>query len=264
MHHKYPKISIVTPSFNQGEYLEETILSILNQNYPNLEYIIIDGGSNDNSVDIIRKYEDNLKYWISESDSGQTNAINKGLKRITGEIWAYLCSDDTYNDKVLIKVAESFIKNDKIDVLYGNCNWIDEKGRFIRNKKPPFISYERLLKDNYLYQPSMFLSKSILEKHGYFNENLHYGMDYEYWLRISKDAVFEYIDDTLSNYRLHSTSKSVSQLKNMRKEMIRIKKPYGKELHAKFSYWYYVLFGIRYNQLKQYFFRNVYNKIVKK
>ena len=118
---KKAKISIITPSFNQGKYLEQTILSVLDQKYPNLEYIIIDGGSNDNSVEIIKKYEHRLKYWVSEKDNGQANAINKGLSHCTGEIICWLNSDDYYLPDTLKKIS-NIIDINKKQILFGNCN----------------------------------------------------------------------------------------------------------------------------------------------
>lgn len=256
-----PRISIVTPSYNQGQYLEATIKSVLGQNYPNLEYFIIDGGSIDDSVDIIKKYKNQLAFWTSEPDNGQTSAINKGLNLITGDIWAYLCSDDTYNKNVFFDIKKQFIENPDIDVIYGDCNWIDEFGNLIRRKKPSPYSVKKLLKDNFLYQPSIFLRKRVLVKYGYFDENLKYAMDYEYWLRISKDSKFKYLHIPIANYRLHSSSKTVGQLRAMRKEMIKIKKVYGRGLHAKFSYWYYLIWGIKFNRLKQYYFKKLHRKI---
>src|SRR5688572_2633651 len=118
---KYPKISIITPSYNQGEYIEKTILSVLEQNYPNLEYIIIDGGSTDNSTEIIRKYADRITYWISEPDKGQSDAINKGLKLATGDIVNWLNSDDYYEPGALFKVAEAF-NNPEVNVFAGRSH----------------------------------------------------------------------------------------------------------------------------------------------
>ena len=125
----WPKISIITPSYNQGEFLERTILSVIEQNYPNLEYIIIDGGSTDGSVDIIQKYADKLAYWISEKDNGQTHAINKGFKKATGEIVAWLNSDDELCEGALMAVASVFMEHDEADFVFGNQYSIDSNGK---------------------------------------------------------------------------------------------------------------------------------------
>ena len=121
-----PKISIIIPSFNQNEFIEETILSIINQNYPNIEIIVIDGGSNDKTLDIISKYKENFDFLISEKDNGQSHAINKGFNKSTGEIVTWLCSDDTYLPNCLKTVGEYFNKNPDVDFLYGNVISIDE------------------------------------------------------------------------------------------------------------------------------------------
>ena len=122
----YSKISIVTPSYNQSQFLERTILSVLNQNYPNLEYLIIDGGSTDGSVEIIRKYEKYLAYWVSEKDNGQADAINRGFQKSTGKILAWLNSDDIYLPGTLLKVSETFNKNPEVDLIFSNIFFIDE------------------------------------------------------------------------------------------------------------------------------------------
>jgi len=128
-----PKISIVTPSFNQGQYIEETILSIVNQNYPNLEYIIIDGGSTDNTVEIIKKYEKHLAYWVSEKDKGQSEAINKGFRKATGDIVCWINSDDFFMPGSLLKVGERFAKDNSLDLLNGHCLLIDEHSNILSN-----------------------------------------------------------------------------------------------------------------------------------
>ena len=254
MEKDYPKISVVTPSFNQGEFLERTIESVLNQGYPNLEYLIIDGGSTDDSVEIIKKYESNLSYWVSEKDSGQTDAINKGLKRITGDVWTYLCSDDTYVGDVFFKVAEIFQKNPEYGVVYGGTNFVNENDIVTRIKYPGEFRRERLLRGNYLYQPSMFMHKNLIKEHGLFSEELHYGMDYEYWLRLSDNTKFYYVKDIFSNYRLHSDSKSMDRVVDMVRESSDIRKEYGAGIIADLDYLKFKFFGNYYYKLKRKFF----------
>ena len=132
---RYPKISIITPSYNQGQFLEQTILSILSQDYPNLEYIIMDGGSSDNSVEIIRKHEDNLTYWVSEPDKGQSDAINKGFQRATGDILTWLNSDDYYLPGTLHTVAEYFTQHPDVECIYGDLQVVASNGDllYVRN-----------------------------------------------------------------------------------------------------------------------------------
>ncbi|MBX2989880.1 MAG: glycosyltransferase [Bacteroidetes bacterium] len=247
---KTPKISIVTPSFNQGQFLESTITSILDQGYPNLEYLIIDGGSTDNSVEIIKKYQKHLAYWVSEKDRGQTDAINKGLRRITGDIWGYLCSDDTYNPGTFERCMREF-KTSDADVLYGNCNFVNAEGTITRKKHPPAFTRERLLKGNFLYQPSMFLRRSVLDRFGLFDEALHYSMDYEYWVRISTEVKFAYVDYPFSNYRLHRQSKSMHAVIGMNKEGRQIMKKHGVGIMADFRYYRFNMFGKHYYAFKR-------------
>ncbi len=209
-----PKITIVTPSFNQGAFIEKTILSVLNQQYPNLEYIIIDGGSTDNTVEIIRKYEKQVDYWVSEKDNGQSHALNKGFAKATGEIVAWINSDDWYEENTFEIVSKTFA-NSKIVVIAGNCKMVyegtDEKN-FI--DKPGDINFERLTKYWKLFfcppQPSIFFRKAVLDKVGNLDESLAYGMDLDLWLRISKRYQFHYVNELLSNYLVHDASKSGS------------------------------------------------------
>src|SRR5262245_11946447 len=136
-----PRITVVTPSFNQAAYLEQTILSVLGQNYPNLEYIVIDGGSTDGSVDIIKKFQDGISYWISEKDRGQGHAINKGLIRATGDIVAYLNSDDYYLDGALQRVADYFVINPEVDLIHGRCRVVDESGTKVSERVGSIARY---------------------------------------------------------------------------------------------------------------------------
>ena len=210
-------ISIITPSFNQGLYLEKTIDSVLSQNYPKLEYIIIDGGSNDNSINIIKKYEKHLTYWVSELDSGQSEAINKGFKKATGDIINWINSDDYYEKDTFKTVAEAFV-DPNTQVLCGRGNIINEAGEFIRHSRGTDV-YEGNLHKTIgwarMDQPETFFRRSVLEKIGYLRQDLHYLMDRDLWIRF----LFNYglkgikkIDDKLINFRLHSNSKTVSQL----------------------------------------------------
>lgn len=208
-----PKISIITPSFNQGPYLEQTILSVIKQNYPNLEYIIIDGGSTDCTIEIIKKYESYLKYWVTEKDKGQADGINKGLKYCTGDIFNWINSDDYLEEGTLYKVAESFF-DQKTGIVAGTvCNF-DNKGlkKTVQNRR---ISIEGILSSDadYVYhQPGVWMRMDIMKKVGEFRTDYHYCFDQQYILRylLINDEV-KYINDTLAYFRLHEASKSVSQ-----------------------------------------------------
>ena len=208
----WPLISIVTPSYNQAQYLEETIRSILLQGYPNLEYIIIDGGSTDGSIDIIRRYEPWLAYWVSEPDQGQADAINKGWRRCRGEIVAWLNSDDTYEPDALRMVAQEMNSEKDHPVVYGDCNFIDETGRFLRTIHPPPLSLGSLIRywvpDSVPPQPAIFLSLRVIQDVGLLNTSLHYAMDYDLCVRAISHYRFHHIPRPLANYRYHSESKT--------------------------------------------------------
>lgn len=206
----YPKISIVTPSYNQGRFLEETILSVIDQNYPNLEYIIIDGGSADNSVDIIKKYEKHLAYWVSEKDNGQTHAINKGFSRASGEILNWLNSDDMLSENALQLVAEETIKNPSADFFYGDFKVIDNSGKEVFTRKsPPYNFYSLIYGRQLSCQPAVFFRKRVLDKIGYLDESLKFCMDIEFWIRaaINKSS-FCQILQPLAIARMHPDAKT--------------------------------------------------------
>ena len=186
-----PRITIITPSLNQAAFLEQTINSVLDQDYPNLEYIVIDGGSTDGSVEIIQRYANHLTYWVSEKDRGQGHAINKGLERATGDIIAYLNSDDYYLPGALQRVGEFFTKHPEVDLLHGRCRFVDPAGNKIGDRLGSMMSYQEILdlwdvwwKERNFVQPEVFWTRRITERIGDFREDLHWVMDYEYWVRI--------------------------------------------------------------------------------
>lgn len=212
----WPKISVITPSYNQADFIEETIKSVLSQNYPNLEYWVIDGGSTDGTVDILKKYNGKIN-WISKKDKGQTHAINKGLKKSTGDILAYLNSDDIYLPDTLRKVGEYYSKN-KSDWITGDCLVIDENGNKVKGgwliqgyKRLLMALYSRatlMVADSMIPQPSTFWSRRAYEKVGDFNEKYNYVMDYDYWLRLSKYYRPRDLKVPLSGFRAQPASKS--------------------------------------------------------
>lgn len=210
----WPRISIVTPSYNQGQFIEETIRSVLLQGYPNLEYLIFDGGSTDGSVDIIRKYEPWLSYWVSEHDRGQSHAINKGFKLASGEILAWLNSDDFYTPIALEIVAKTFSQHREALVLSGLCEKVDENGKKISIKMPRQLTPEHFLCGGRVPgQPAVFFQKIIYETIGGLNENLHYLLDWEYWLRMSLNFPPEatvLINQTLAKARIWSQAKTLT------------------------------------------------------
>jgi glycosyltransferase involved in cell wall biosynthesis len=232
---RWPKISIVTPSYNQAPFLEETIRSVLLQGYPNLEYIIIDGGSTDGSVEIIRKYEKWLAYWVSEPDQGQSNAINKGWRRATGEICAWLNSDDVYLPGALKNVARSFIEYPEKELLYGDLLYIDQKSTISGYLRAPDFSLERLVYENYIPQPTTFLKRAALERVGYLNEDLHFCMDYDLWLRIAANRRSFYLPRTLAAFRFHPQSKTTTQFVRMTVEMADVAERFMREIGSEWQ-----------------------------
>ncbi len=202
----YPKISIVTPSYNQGRFLEVTIQSVLDQNYPDLEYIIIDGGSTDNSVDIIKKYEKHLSYWISEKDDGQADAINKGIRRSTGEIIGWLNSDDTYVKGAFLKVIGAFKKNPDCIVVHGDRILIDADNHVVGwTALPPFNP--QCYGFN-VCSETAFWRRNAMDKIGLLNASLRFAMDLEFFSRLYQVGLFCKIDDYLGCFRCHPDNKS--------------------------------------------------------
>jgi glycosyltransferase involved in cell wall biosynthesis len=214
-----PRISVITPSFNQGKYIEATIHSVLGQDYPNLEYIIMDGGSSDNTLSILRRYEDRV-IWFSEKDRGQSHAINKGLRCSTGEIVAFLNSDDIYENGALMAVGQYFQNHPAAMWLTGQCKTVDENLREVR-KWVTFYkdfwlrlkSYPALLVLNYISQPATFWRKSLVDEVGFIDEELCFVMDYDYWLRIGRCNPLHVIPKNLASFRTHTSSKTRSLTK---------------------------------------------------
>jgi glycosyltransferase involved in cell wall biosynthesis len=211
-----PKVTIVTPSFNQGQYLEETIRSVLDQGYPNLEYMVIDGGSADNSVEIIRKYEGHLAYWVSEKDRGQTHAINKGMARATGDILAYINSDDYYLPGALERVAKYATEHAETDLIHGRCRYVDEHGAKIGEQFASISEYRQIVDlwdvwwaRRQFVQPEVFWTRRIAEKIGPLRDELQWVMDYEYWARMLRNgARVGRIDAELACFRFQPQQKT--------------------------------------------------------
>ena len=209
-----PKISVITPSLNQGRYLKQCIESILSQDYSNLELIIIDGGSTDESIDVIKKFEKNITFWVSEPDGGQSDAINKGFQRASGDLVAWLNADDYYLPGAFQNVVKAYSINQKAPFYFGDGLRVDETGSVIS----PFFPSGTLYFDrqalvmglNYILQPSTFISRSSLELAGNLDTNLHYGMDSDLWMRLSKFGEPCTIPATLSASREYAETKTAS------------------------------------------------------
>jgi|GEM_PF-882281 len=209
---KMPKISIVTPSFNQGRFLEECITSVLEQDYPDFEYIIIDGGSTDNSLDIISAHQPYLAYFVSESDKGQSSAISKGFKKAKGELVAWLNSDDYYLPGAFKKVAEAYGRDPEASFYFGNGFRVDsmgmKKSRYFEGETVHFNRDALLYCLNYILQPATFINASYLNKVHFLDEDLHYGMDTDLWLKLSKEKMPAFVPETLAVSREYEDTKT--------------------------------------------------------
>jgi len=219
-----PLVSIITPSFNQMRYLEATIESVLGQDYPHIEYIIVDGGSTDGSVDVIQKHAGRLAWWVSEQDKGQTDAINKGFNRATGEILAWINSDDTYNPGAVSQAAKYLIENPEVGLVYADCNFIDEDDRVIGQFNAAQTDLRRL-REGYVHIPqqTMFFRAKYWQKLGPLDPSFYFAMDYDLWTRIAAHAPFKYLaGQTWANFRLHTSGKTVAADDRCWPEMIRV------------------------------------------
>ncbi len=217
-----PRISLVTPSFNQGHLLEETIRSVLLQNYPNLEYYVIDGGSQDGTVDVLRHYQPWLTGWTSERDRGQSHAINKGFQRVGGELVGWLNSDDLLEPGALAQVAAVYREHPEADVIYGDSLYVDAANRPVAQRSPaaPF-DFHRLLQHNLIPQPSAFLARQALRPPLRVREDLHFIMDYMLWLELAERGCrFHFVPEVWSRYRLHDQSKTCSALFRFQHEVL--------------------------------------------
>ncbi len=197
-------VSIVTPSFNQCRFIEETLLSVKNQDYPYIEHIVIDGGSSDNTLEILKKYEGTYNlHWVSEPDEGHSDAVNKGFRMAKGEIIGWLNSDDVYFDrKTISAVVEAFQKHPEADVIYGDCAYIWEDGTILRIQCVPGFRYSRLLRGCFLEQPAVFFRRHVVETHQ-LDKRLKVAIDYEYWLRIGREYRFYHLPRILAADRNH-------------------------------------------------------------
>jgi len=218
-----PSISIVTPTLNQAGFIGYTIDSVLNQGYPKLEYLVLDGGSIDGTQEILESYGDRLS-WCIEPDMRQSSAINQGWKNTSGEILAWINSDDFYFPDILNRVGNYFQQHADVDMLYGECDYVDLGGRYLRPYPTQNFDYKSLLisTDNYIPQPAVFFRRRVLDEVGFLDEALDYVMDFEFWLRIGRFFTVMHIPDRLAALRLHTQAKSISRLDRFGNELVEV------------------------------------------
>ncbi len=218
-----PLVSIVTPSYNQARFLPATIESVLGQTYPNIEYIIIDGGSSDDSQQIIRRYAERLAYWVSEPDQGQTDAINKGFARANGQVLAWLNSDDTYQPNAVAEAVDYLKLHPQVGLVYGQAGYIDEHGRQIGQFPAAQTDYQRLRRGYvHIPQQAAFWRADLWQQVGPLDPSYYFAMDYDLWLRLARVSQIRYVPRLWANFRLHSGAKTIADDDRCWPEMIRI------------------------------------------
>jgi glycosyltransferase involved in cell wall biosynthesis len=205
-----PLVSIVTPSFNQREFIDATIQSVLKQDYPNVEHIVMDGGSTDDTMKLLKQYE-HLE-WVSEPDKGQSDAINKGFKRSKGEIIAWLNSDDIYMPGAISEAVAALQQHPDWGIVYSNLIEIDSTGKSLRRfVTDEFDLEQEINRGNIIPQPASFFRRGVIEQAGWIDERYHYAMDYDLWIRAARIAPIKKVDGWWAGFRLHETSKTVSE-----------------------------------------------------
>ena len=217
-----PLVSIVSPSLNQAQFLEQAIQSVLGQGYPRLEYIIVDGGSTDGSVDIIRRYADRLAWSVSELDTGQAEAINKGLRRARGEIVAWLNSDDVYLPGAVAEAVRAFQAYPEAGLVFGNVLALDEAGRTLNLLRYGDWNLADLMAFRIIGQPAVFLRRSVLEQAGSLDTSYHYLLDHQLWLRMAQVSGMRYLPKTLAAARYHLAAKNIAHPMEFAQEVQRI------------------------------------------
>lgn len=225
----YPLVSIITPSYNQGTFIRETINSVLSQDYPYIEYIIIDGGSTDNTLEILNEYRNKL-YYVSEPDEGQSDAVNKGLKKANGEIIGWINSDDLYYPGVISKIVDIFRNYPTIDVVYGEGYHISKSGTEISRYPTELFDYQKFAERCFICQPTVFFRRECLESTGFLNKELQLCMDYDLWIRMGKKHNFFYFPEKIAKSRIYRENKTCSRTGEVFKEILKM-------IHSHYGYY---------------------------
>lgn len=216
-------ISVITPSYNQAPYLEATIRSVLNQTGVDLEYIIVDGGSTDGTPEIIKKYDSQLAWWVSEPDRGQTDAINKGFARAKGDILAWINSDDTYEPGALAEAAAYLNDHPETGMVYGDCHFIDAAGQKIGRFNAAQTDYQKLRRGYvHIPQQSSFFRASLWKQVGPLDPSFYFAMDYDLWVRLAACSKLDYYPRLWANFRLHGDAKTIAADDRCWPEMLRV------------------------------------------
>jgi glycosyltransferase involved in cell wall biosynthesis len=218
----YPLVSIITPSFNQADYLEETIQSVLSQDYPHIEYVIVDGGSTDGSLAIIKKYANQLAWWVSEPDEGQADAINKGLLRVSGDLVAWLNSDDLYLPGTIRMVVDAMRADPGVGLVYGDLQSIDADGKVFNTITYQQYNLDDLLAIRIIGQPTVFMRRSVQKKAGFLDDSFHFLLDHHLWTRIARLSRIKYIPTTWAAARHHHMAKNIARAGEFGAEAYRI------------------------------------------
>ena len=218
-----PLVSIVTPSYNQGRFLESTIRSVLEQEYPNIEYILVDGGSTDGSIDIIQRHSDRFAWWVSEKDKGQTDAINKGFSHAQGDILAWINSDDTYEPYAVSEAVDFLRAHPEVGLVYGDANFIDETGGVIARFPAAQTDYQRLRRGYvHIPQQAAFWRADLWKKVAPLDPSFFFAMDYDLWIRLAAHAALKNKPRVWANFRLHVGGKTITADERCWPEMLRI------------------------------------------
>jgi glycosyltransferase involved in cell wall biosynthesis len=220
----YPLVTIVTPSYNQAQFLEATIQSVLAQDYPNIEYILVDGGSKDGSLEIIQRYSGHFSYWVSEKDKGHADALNKGFDRATGVIWAWLNSDDTYYPGTVSEAVRYLIDHPEVGMVYGDADLTDENGEVIGRFASRQTSYRQMLDGSvHIPQATTFVRASVWKQIGLLDLSLFFGFDYDLWVKIAKVSKIQYVPRKWATFRLHGEGKSIRFDDRCYPDMLRVR-----------------------------------------